>query len=505
MLRMDEVNKIRKAHFNKGDSIHAIARQYKRSWETIKRIVDCPREKLEMRGKRPNREKRVLTEEVAHFIRQILDQEEQQGVHKKQRYTTSRIYQELKMQNIYKGSSRALYKLVDAIRLEHTQSKPQGMLPLQFPLGSMLQVDHGEFECLIKDNRVKAYLFVAAVPGYQLRYCQAFHTKAKEAWGEFHERAFRFFGGIFSKVAYDNDSVLIKEVLGSEHRQTDFSAVLEEHYGFTSHYCNLASGNEKGAVENAVGYCRRNYLVGLPKVHDWESLNRDLDDKCSQDCVNEKAALVELTRLLDQLPPCYTWHRTLHGRVNSYQLVTAQDHGYSVPERYVGGQVRVSLGAFKVEIYHQDICIAQHARQYVAEEDSLVLDHYLDQLRRKPNALWDCKATQQHRFEPFIQNLWLRLESRHPLREANRNFIQVLLLGRKYRQEELAMAIELALSYGSIEAGAIENVLRQLNTRTALPNENCLKSVLSGKPLLELKFDLSPYEALCGDVFYANT
>jgi hypothetical protein len=32
------------------------------------------------------------------------------------------------------------------------------------------------------------------------------------------------------------------------------------HYGFKSVYCNPASGNEKGSVENAVGYVRRNLL-----------------------------------------------------------------------------------------------------------------------------------------------------------------------------------------------------------------------------------------------------
>lgn len=503
---MDEIRKIRKAYFSSGENIYAIAKQYNRSWETIKRIVDCPREQLDMRGKRPNREKQVLTHEVKQAIEKILELEEQLGVHKKQRHTTTRIYQDLKAREIYKGSSRSLYELVDAIRLERSQSKPKGTLPLQFPLGSMLQLDHGEIDCLINGNRVKGYLFVAAVPGYRLRYCQAFPTKASEAWGEFHERAFCFFGGVFSKIVYDNDSVLIKEVLGNEHKQTNFSSFLEEHYGFVSHFCNLAAGNEKGSVENGVGYCRRNYLTGLPEALNWEILNQDLSRKCSQDCTSEEEALKKLPRLLDQIPPSYNWHRTLDCKIDSYQLATVQEHRYSVPECYVGAQVRALLSIFKVEIYYQEVCISQHSREYVPEKDSLILDHYLDQLRRKPNALWDCKATQQHRFEPFIQNLWARLESRYPLREANKHFIQVLLLGRKYRKEELCTAIELASSYGSIEAGAIENVLRQLNTRTVLSNETCLRNILSDKTFLEsdFQFDLSVYGELCEAVSYAN-
>lgn len=36
------------------------------------------------------------------------------------------------------------------------------------------------------------------------------------------------------------------------------------HYRFESRYCNPYSGNEKGSVENAVGFLRRNLLVPVP-------------------------------------------------------------------------------------------------------------------------------------------------------------------------------------------------------------------------------------------------
>ena len=48
--------------------------------------------------------------------------------------------------------------------------------------------------------------------------------KSREAWGEFHERTFRMFGGIFSKVIYDNDTVLITDV--EEKMPREFSVYL---------------------------------------------------------------------------------------------------------------------------------------------------------------------------------------------------------------------------------------------------------------------------------------
>ena len=44
---------------------------------------------------------------------------------------------------------------------------------------------------------------------------------------------------------------------------------LSAHYGFEPVFCNPASGNEKGLIENLVGYIRRNVCVPLPKVKSW--------------------------------------------------------------------------------------------------------------------------------------------------------------------------------------------------------------------------------------------
>lgn len=49
MLKMDEVNKIKKA-FREGDSINKIAKRFSRSWKTIRRIANMPVKEIENRG-----------------------------------------------------------------------------------------------------------------------------------------------------------------------------------------------------------------------------------------------------------------------------------------------------------------------------------------------------------------------------------------------------------------------------------------------------------------------
>jgi len=61
-----------------------------------------------------------------------------------------------------------------------------------------------------------------------LRYCQSFPTKETESRGEFHEKAFQFFGGTFNRVIYDNDSVLIKSILGKKEEVNHLFISLEE-------------------------------------------------------------------------------------------------------------------------------------------------------------------------------------------------------------------------------------------------------------------------------------
>ena len=53
------------------------------------------------------------------------------------------------------------------------------------------------------------------------------------------------------------------------------------HYRFEARYCNPYSGNEKGSVENAVGFLRRNLLVPVPSFGSMEELNRYLAAGCA--------------------------------------------------------------------------------------------------------------------------------------------------------------------------------------------------------------------------------
>jgi len=472
VIRMDEINKIKK-DFKKGHKKGKIAKKFNRSWDSVDNIVNTPLEQLQARGKRPNRKPTKVTKEVRDEIYRLLQQEQILKVKKKQKYTSKFIFGQLKDKKIYQGSDRTIRNVVKEIREELKIVQKNSYLPLSFEAGKVIQIDHGEADCLIGGERVRGYLFVGSLPGLTVRYCQMYPVKAQQSWGTFHDKLFNYFGGVFPEATFDNDSVLIKEVLGTEHKQTVFSVSLENHYGFESIFCNRGAGNEKGSVENAVGFCRRNYLAGLPTFLNWSELNTYLEKKCDETILNGKhyRTGTDLTVLLanakeNLLPisPEREWVKWFDCTVNSYQVVINDNHWYSVPERYIGSNVRVAVGVFKIRVYQDYELIAEHLRKYLPGDDSLQLDHYLDQLVKKPGALWDCAAVKKHKFEPELIELWNRLYSRLEKRQANKEFIKILLLKRTFFYEDWKTSIGLALLYGSVEYASVSNILHQLTT-----------------------------------------
>ena len=58
---------------------------------------------------------------------------------------------------------------------------------------------------------------------------------------------------------------------------------LQSHFLFESHFCRVRRANEKGHVENLVGFTRRNFLVPVPKAASLQELNDRLHQRCGQD------------------------------------------------------------------------------------------------------------------------------------------------------------------------------------------------------------------------------
>ena len=184
--------------------------------------------------------------------------------------------------------------------------------------------------------------------------------------------------------------------------------------------------------------------------------------------------------------------------MNKCQLVTIDNHQYSVPEKFVGSHIRAAVTISEIEIFKDEDLVALHQRQY-GKEDSLKLDHYLDQLLYKPAAFSYAKAVSQHTFDPILLEIWNRLSEKHGKKEGNKQFTSILLLRRTCNQEELLKGVEQALNYGAIEYAAVELMIRQAEVSSANIDEREIHQFIpTASP--KWRFDLAPYAELCEEV-----
>jgi len=87
-----------------------------------------------------------------------------------------------------------------------------------------------------------------------------------------HQHAWENFGGVVRQVWVDNAKVAVlsraTDSVVFNPRYLDFA----NHYGFQLRACGVRQPQEKGRVENGVGYVKKNFLHGL-ELSDFASVN----------------------------------------------------------------------------------------------------------------------------------------------------------------------------------------------------------------------------------------
>jgi hypothetical protein len=278
-----------------------------------------------------------------------------------------------------------------------------------------------------------------------------------EAFLEGHCRAFRWLGGVPAECVYDNPKTAVVRILAGPQRQEHvLFASLRAHYLFDSQFCRPGAGHEKGAVENLVGYVRRNALVPVPDYPSWDALNAHLLAWCERERERlaprgdaDQAAL----RPLPQAP--FASARPCLLPVNRLSLVTVDHNRYSVPCRYVGHTLRGALFTTRLELWAAERRVAEHPRDYGRGQTHLQLEHYLPALARKPHAATHAAVIGQ--LPPIYATVRDQLCARG--REGYREFVALLLLHQEFPAAAVTAALETAWQQGRLHAPAVRQLL----------------------------------------------
>jgi transposase len=476
-----------------GVSKRTIIRDYGVGWRTLDKMLDLPEPPGYRRsGSRPA----PILGPFTGIIDAILEDDKQAPA--KQRHTAQRIFDRLKDEHGYLGSEITVRRYVGV----HRRTSAEVFVPLSQPPGEA-QFDFGEATVEIEGQRIKAALAVMTLPYSDAFFVSAYPRECTETFQAGHVAAFEYFGGVPRKTAYDNTSIAVSKIIGpNERKLTTGFLRLESHYLFTHRFCRVARGNEKGHVENLVGYGRRNFLVPVPSFASFSELNEHLEQRCAADLDRRtrgnsgtKAERLEddLDAMLCLPEVSFEPQRVEARRANSLSLVRFDQNDYSVPTAFAHHEVIVSGGIEQIAISSGPELVATHPRHWGKERTTYDPRHYLALLERKPGALDFARPLEQLQLPSCFALLRRRLEADLGS-SGTREFIKVLRLMERASLHELESAVEVALSIGATSADAISLIVFHRQERPvglfSLDGHPHLKSVAIEVP------DLTAYAAL---------
>jgi len=474
-------------------SKRAACREYDLHWSTLARILAAPTP--------PGYQHTVPRSKpklgpFLPIIHRILD--EDRAAPPKQRHTATRLFHRLRDEFGYPGGASVVG---DAVRL-WKQRQAEVFVPLEHRPGEA-QADFGHALANVGGRLVKVACFVLTLPFSDALFCRAFPRECAEAFHDGHARAFQFLGGVPRRISYDNSRIAVAKVTGRRGGVlTESFLSLKSYYLFESHFCLVRRANEKGHVENLVGFARRNFLVPVPVVADFETLNDHLLHRCLDDLMRTlrgkdatKAGLLEQERstllALPEIP--FVGGRVVSTRVSSLSLVRFDTNDYSVPVEQAHRRVTVRAGVDTVRIESQGRTVAVHRRCWDRHRTIFDPLHYLALLERKPGALDFARPLAGWSLPGCFTRLRARLEADESL-DGTRQYIRVLRLLESVPMDELAAAIEVALERDLITAELVRILVETRRQSPIVPLS------LEGRPHLQeirvARPDLAAYRGL---------
>lgn len=455
---MEIYGRVRRAVRVEGKSQRAVAREFGLSRETVRKMLQYA---VPPGYQRQQPIKKPKLGPWLGVIDAILSDDKQRPV--KQRHTAKRIFERLKEEHQLTGG----YTIVkDYVRREQVRSREM-FVPLRHAPGEA-QADFGEALVVIAGVEQKAHYLAMDMPHSDDCFVVAFPAETTEAFLEGHVRAFAYFGGVPTRILYDNTKIAVAKILGGEDRKkTKAFSELQSYYLFADKFGRPAKGNNKGKVEGLVGYSRRNFMVPIPHASSWEDLNAHLKADCRKRRERRLRGHTETIgdrferdyAVLLPLPAApYEACEKISARVSSLSLVRYRANDYSVPTGYGHRQVWVKGYVHQVVISCGSEVIARHQRSY--ERETVVFDplHYLALLEQKTRALDQAAPLAGWQLPECFAQLRRLLEARLK-KQGRREYVQVLRLLETFDLSEVTRAIEDALKLGAISFDAVRHLL----------------------------------------------
>ena len=354
----------------------------------------------------------------------------------------------------YSGSERTVNRRMKAIRAQGTKER---FFEQDYKPGEQAQFDFKEkVELPFVDGPRIGHLHFGTLPYSDICHVHAYPFKNFECYMDGIHSFFEKIGGVTENIRFDNLSPCVKKVLdGSNRLYTDDFKRAIAYYDFGCLPCAPGKGSDKGDVERDI----RSFAARIKNrishdcivFTDWAHVNAWLVGYLRERVkVESQIRLKDEQAVLDPLPPrddgilC----QIQDGLASSHGTIRVGKSAYSVPDSMIGEPCHTVIGAFHVRISrigmkatNKNVVI--HPRKPDGEH-SLLLEHALPSLMRKPHAMvrWAHRAILFP--SPICERFYSKLKKIEGY-SAEREYLRSINLVQHTSFSEIIAGMELVL------------------------------------------------------------
>ncbi len=291
---------------------------------------------------------------------------------RKQRHSATRIWKRLVEEYEADVGQSTVRNYVSKKRASYKYDC-NGYLDLVWAPGEC-QADFGEADFYVGGLKKRLSFFVMTFPFSNVGLAQVFPGENSECVCQALKNIFEYIGGVPRRIVFDNATGIGRRTCNTI-KTTSLFRSFAAHYGFEFSFCNPESGNEKGNVENKVGFIRRNLMVPIPQIANAETFNSNLLHRCMELSDKphwtknepENQLFIEDRLALSGLPQ-KPFNVIKYGKVKADKKGKVKidgNHFYSTSPMHAQEEITVGLGATTVELYDADgVFICKHKRAY---------------------------------------------------------------------------------------------------------------------------------------------
>jgi transposase len=333
--------------------------------------------------------------------------------------------------------------------------------------GEQMQIDWGHFGSLAYgDTRRKLYALVVVEAFSRMLYVRFTHSQKQSCLHSCLLEAFSWFSGCPERLVVDNMATAVIERLGSVVRFNDAFLDFLRHFAVEPIACNPGSPYEKGKVESAVKYVRRNFMslrsfADLADVQHqaltWLDTvaNVRIHQTTGQRPVDrfEKVTLKPLPSLLPDV------RQTQSLLVHKDFAIRFDGNTYTVPPWSIGNTVVVKADPAAVSIYLKDKRIAVHPRCWERKKRVETSSHR-QQVKKLRKKLWHDRqiAALMSLGAVAVDYLNGLIDAGQPIKKQVK---RLLVLKDKYGAEALVYALTKAMAHKAFGSDYVENIVHQ--------------------------------------------